>query len=123
MNRRALLKLMSVLALAGLPPRPAKAEGLRVVVAGAGIVGASIAWHLTRTGARVTVIDKEEVISYGACGMPYNIEDPDRSIDDLVVLQPEDAREKRGIDLRLRHEAKAIDLERRVLTVRTSSTK
>jgi glycine/D-amino acid oxidase-like deaminating enzyme len=49
---------MSVLALAGLPPRPAKAEGLRVVVAGAGIVGASIAWHLTRAGARVTVIDK-----------------------------------------------------------------
>lgn len=58
MNRRTLLKLMSVLALAGLPPRPAKAEGLRVVVAGAGIVGASIAWHLARAGARVTIIDK-----------------------------------------------------------------
>ena len=58
MNRRTLLKLMSVLALAGLPPRPAKAEDLRVVVAGAGIVGASIAWHLARAGARVTIIDK-----------------------------------------------------------------
>ncbi|MCV3239854.1 NAD(P)/FAD-dependent oxidoreductase [Mesorhizobium sp. ZC-5] len=31
---------------------------LRVVVVGAGIMGASIAWHLARTGARVTVLEK-----------------------------------------------------------------
>jgi len=28
-----------------------------VVIVGAGIIGASIAWHLVRAGARVTVID------------------------------------------------------------------
>lgn len=58
MDRRALLKLMGAAALAGLPLGPANASGLRVVVAGAGIIGASIAWHLTRAGADVTVIDK-----------------------------------------------------------------
>ena len=31
---------------------------LRVVVVGAGIMGASIAWHLARTDARVTVLEK-----------------------------------------------------------------
>ncbi|TJU91041.1 MAG: FAD-binding oxidoreductase, partial [Mesorhizobium sp.] len=28
----------------------------QVIVIGAGIIGASMAWHLTRAGARVTVI-------------------------------------------------------------------
>ncbi|MGI9405961.1 MAG: NAD(P)/FAD-dependent oxidoreductase [Hyphomicrobiaceae bacterium] len=31
-----------------------------VIVVGAGIIGASIAWHLVRDGARVTVIDQHE---------------------------------------------------------------
>ena len=30
----------------------------QVVVIGAGIIGASIAWHLTKAGARVTVISE-----------------------------------------------------------------
>jgi len=49
--------------------------------------------------------------------MPYNIEDPEREIEDLVVLTAEQARKKRGIDLRLRHEAKELDLDRGTLTV------
>jgi glycine/D-amino acid oxidase-like deaminating enzyme len=32
----------------------------RVIVVGAGIIGASIAWHLAQAGARVTVLDAEE---------------------------------------------------------------
>jgi glycine/D-amino acid oxidase-like deaminating enzyme len=32
----------------------------RVLIIGAGIIGASIAWHLARAGARVTVIDASE---------------------------------------------------------------
>ncbi len=32
----------------------------RVIVVGAGIIGASIAWHLTKAGAQVTVIEAEQ---------------------------------------------------------------
>ena len=39
-----------------------------MVVAGAGIVGASIAWHLARAGARVTVIDKVGPASHASRG-------------------------------------------------------
>lgn len=35
-------------------------SGQRVIVVGAGIIGASIAWHLARDGARVTLIDAGE---------------------------------------------------------------
>jgi len=63
------------------------------------------------------VFERGDWVSYGACGMPYNIQDPARPIDDLVVITPEEFREKRGIDVRTRHEVKAIDLKKRSVTV------
>lgn len=91
----------------------------RVIVVGGVAAGMSAASQIRRRSpeTKVVVFERGNHISYGACGMPYNIEDPDRSIDDLVVLQPGDARKKRGIDLRLRHDVKAVDLERRTVTV------
>ena len=35
-------------------------SGKRVIVVGAGIIGASIAWHLAKAGAEVTVIEASE---------------------------------------------------------------
>jgi glycine/D-amino acid oxidase-like deaminating enzyme len=59
MNRRLLLKLIAAATVAGCGPRGAANKNLRVVVAGAGIIGASIAYHLAKSGASVTVIDKQ----------------------------------------------------------------
>ncbi len=56
MNRRLFLQM---LATAAVPSKSRAASGLRVLVAGAGIIGASIAWHLARHGATVTVIDRQ----------------------------------------------------------------
>jgi glycine/D-amino acid oxidase-like deaminating enzyme len=56
LDRRRFLQLAAAAAFA---PKVRAAEGLRVVVAGAGIIGASIAWHLARAGASVTVIDRQ----------------------------------------------------------------
>jgi NADPH-dependent 2,4-dienoyl-CoA reductase/sulfur reductase-like enzyme len=91
----------------------------RVVVVGGVAAGMSAASQIRRRSpsTKVVVLERGDAISYGACGMPYNIEDPQRSIDDVVVLTAEDARTKRGIDVRLRHEATAIDLDRKTVTV------
>jgi len=91
----------------------------RVLVVGGVAAGMSAASQIRRRNpkTRVTVFERGNYISYGACGMPYNIEDPEREIEDLVVLTAEHARNKRGIDLRLRHEAKELDLDRGTLTV------
>jgi NADPH-dependent 2,4-dienoyl-CoA reductase/sulfur reductase-like enzyme len=90
-----------------------------VLVVGGVAAGMSAASQIRRRQpkTRVTVFERGDYISYGACGIPYNIEDPEREIEDLVVLTAEDARKKRGIDLRLRHEAKELDLDRRTMTV------
>ncbi|WP_439105804.1 NAD(P)/FAD-dependent oxidoreductase [Congregibacter sp.] len=57
MDRRQFLALATALSAAVVSPGRA-ATGIRVVVAGAGIVGASIAYELAKAGAAVTVIDR-----------------------------------------------------------------
>ncbi|MEJ2172143.1 MAG: FAD-dependent oxidoreductase [Woeseiaceae bacterium] len=68
MNRRTLLKLLAAASLAGCSGRESAAKGLRVVVAGAGIIGASIAYHLAKSGASVTVIDKQGPATHASRG-------------------------------------------------------
>lgn len=58
---------------------------------------------------KVTVLEETMDVSYSACGMPYNIADPDRDIDDLVVRQAQVFREKQGLDLKTGCRAEAID--------------
>lgn len=91
-----------------------------VVIAGAVAAGMSAASVLKRSlpDQDVIVYGREEHISYGACGMPYFIGGEIESYRKLAVLTPEKAREKRGIDLHVRHEVTGIDRERKVVTVR-----
>jgi len=66
MHRRRFLELL--LALAATPClRAEDAAEKRIVVAGSGILGASIAYHLARRGARVTLLEKLRPAS-GATG-------------------------------------------------------
>ena len=57
----------------------------------------------------VTVLEKTMDVSYSACGMPYNIADPEREIEDLVVRQAHVFREKQDINLLTGHCAESID--------------
>ena len=68
MDRRTLLKLMAAVSVTGCALRSKEADRLRVVVAGAGIVGASIAYNLARAGAAVTVIDRQAPASHASRG-------------------------------------------------------
>jgi NADPH-dependent 2,4-dienoyl-CoA reductase/sulfur reductase-like enzyme len=57
----------------------------------------------------VTVLEKTRDVSYSACGMPYNIAEAEREIEDLVVRQAHVFREKQGINLLTGHCAESID--------------
>lgn len=59
MNRRFLLQLLAAASITGCDLRGTASKNLRVVVAGAGIIGASIAYQLAKAGASVTVIDRQ----------------------------------------------------------------
>jgi NADPH-dependent 2,4-dienoyl-CoA reductase/sulfur reductase-like enzyme len=75
-----------------------------------------------RPGEHVVVVERGPHVSYGACGMPYLLGDATRSMDELVVISPERFRTERGIDVRVRHEAVAIDVAGRRAAVRSLAT-
>ncbi|MBN2492985.1 MAG: FAD-dependent oxidoreductase [Deltaproteobacteria bacterium] len=94
--------------------------GERLVVIGGVAAGMSAASQAKRRkpDLEVVVLERGEWVSYGACGMPYNIQDPERRIDDLVVISAERFRTERGIDVRTGHEAIELDLGKRTARVR-----
>jgi len=65
LDRRRFLQLGIAAAFA---TRARATTRLRVVVAGAGIIGASAAWHLAKAGADVTVIDRDGPATHASRG-------------------------------------------------------
>ncbi len=92
----------------------------RIVVIGGVAAGMSAASQAKRRDSKAEVIalERGDYVSYGACGMPYNIADDGRDMHDLVVITPEQFRHTRGIDVRVRHEVMAIDARAQTLHVR-----
>jgi NADPH-dependent 2,4-dienoyl-CoA reductase/sulfur reductase-like enzyme len=88
---------------------------MRFVIIGGDAAGMSAASRAKRRNPEleVVVLEKTNDVSYSACGMPYNIADPQRSIEELVVRQADVFREKNHIDLRTGHLAKRIDRQKK----------
>jgi NADPH-dependent 2,4-dienoyl-CoA reductase/sulfur reductase-like enzyme len=84
---------------------------MRFVVIGGDAAGMSAASKAKRNDRdmEVVVLEASTDVSYSACGMPYNVADAERQMDDLVVRKAEVFRAKQGIDLRLESTATAID--------------
>ena len=84
---------------------------MKIVIIGGDAAGMSAASRAKRIDPQLDVVVLEQTgdVSYSACGMPYNIADPSRDIEELVVRRAEVFREKQGIDLRTGHRAESID--------------
>jgi len=91
---------------------------MKLVVIGGDAAGMSAASRAKRNirDLNVTVLEQTSDVSYSACGMPYNIANPDREIDDLVVRHAQVFREKQGIDLRTGHRVCTIDRTHKKVT-------
>src|SRR4051812_47202998 len=65
----------------------------------------------------IVALEKGNWTSYSACGIPYLVAGDVASLDDLVARTPEEHR-NRFIDVRMQHEATALDLDAREVEVR-----
>jgi len=91
---------------------------MKFVIIGGDAAGMSAASRAKRNrpDLEVTVLEQTQDVSYSACGMPYNIAEAHREMDDLVVRHAHVFREKQGIDLRTGHRVESIDRSSKTVT-------
>jgi NADPH-dependent 2,4-dienoyl-CoA reductase/sulfur reductase-like enzyme len=92
----------------------------RLVVVGGDAAGMSAATQVRRRRPDLDVValEKGSWTSYSACGIPYLVAGDVDSPEQLVARSPEQFRAEHRIDVRLRQEAVALDLDARTVEVR-----
>jgi NADPH-dependent 2,4-dienoyl-CoA reductase/sulfur reductase-like enzyme len=92
---------------------------MRLVVIGgvaAGLSAAARARRLDRS-LEITVLERGDLVSYGACGLPYFVSGQVRSLNQLVTYSPEYFARERNIQVRTTAEVVSIAHARRQLTL------
>ncbi len=84
---------------------------MKFVIIGGDAAGMSAASRAKRKDPdmEVIVLEKTHDVSYSACGMPYNIADPTRDMDELIVRKADVFIEKNHINLLTGHRVDKID--------------
>ena len=92
----------------------------KIIIIGGDAAGMSAASKVRRElkDAQLIVFEKGQHISYAACGMPYWFHGVVKEEADLLALTLDDARTKRGIDVRVGHEVTAINRAAKSVTVK-----
>jgi NADPH-dependent 2,4-dienoyl-CoA reductase/sulfur reductase-like enzyme len=83
-----------------------------------GMAAASQARRRRPKDLEIVALEKGRWTSYSACGIPYLVGGDVDSLEDLVARTPQEFRDGFNIDVRMRSEAMAIDLDRREVEIR-----
>lgn len=90
-----------------------------IVIIGGIAAGMSAAYKAIRShkNINITVFEKEDYISFGACGLPYYLGEQFDDSNKMFSRTPEHAINA-GIDLRLKHEVLSIDYQNKKVKVK-----
>ena len=102
----------------------------KVLIIGGVAAGMKTASRLRRRDkdAEITVIERGELVSYGACGFPYYISDEVKNFNEFthtpqgIARDVEYFKNVKGIDVLIRHEAQKINCEAKTVTVLDKTT-
>lgn len=94
------------------------------IIVGGVAGGMSAATRLRRLDedAHITVIERSGHVSFANCGLPYHVGGVIEERSSLLLQTPRSLGRRFGLDVRVRHEALAIDRDRQLLTVRDLET-
>ena len=93
-------------------------ERLLVIGGDAGGMAAASQARRLRGDLEIIALEKGSWTSYSACGIPYLIGGQIDELEQLVARTPQEFRDRFRIDVRMRHQATGIDLDRREVEVR-----
>ncbi len=96
---------------------------MKFVIIGGDAAGMSAASRAKRKNSDIEIIVLEQGydVSYSACGMPYNIADPERDMEKLVVRKADVFIEKNRINLLTGHRVTAIDRAAKTVSGKTTA--
>ncbi|MFC0471695.1 FAD-dependent oxidoreductase [Halalkalibacter kiskunsagensis] len=91
---------------------------MKYVIIGGDAAGMSAAMQIVRgdESAEVKTLERGEVYSYAQCGLPYVAGGVIDSFDSLIARSVDTFRDKYGIDARINHEVKAVDVEKKLVS-------
>jgi len=94
------------------------AQRLVIVGGDAGGMAAVSQVRANNDAIEIVALEKGHWTSYSACGIPYVLSGEVDDIESLVARRPQEFRDRHGVDVRMRHEAAAINLDERTVEVR-----
>lgn len=96
----------------------------KILIIGAVAAGTKTAAKLKRENPNldVTVITRDEYISYAGCGLPYYVGGVIEEKRELVVKTPEDFKLITGVDVLIKHEAIDVDKHNKIVEVKVLTT-
>lgn len=96
---------------------------MKIVIIGGVAAGMSAAAKAKRVNpdAEITVIEREDYISFGACGLPYYLGEEFTDEKEMFARTP-DQIERLGIKLMLQHQVESVDVLNKSLNVKNLTT-
>ncbi|OCG14011.1 CoA-disulfide reductase [Gilliamella sp. App6-5] len=96
---------------------------MKIIIIGAQAAGASAAAKAKRMNpeATIRIYEKSNIVSFGACGLPYFIGNHFTDANEMISRTPEQF-QKDGIEIKTLHEVMAIDVNQKKLTIKDHNT-
>lgn len=95
---------------------------MKYLILGGNAAGMSFAAKMKRNQpeTQIVVIEKNDYVSFGACGLPYYVGNRFNSAEKMIIRTPEKFISQ-GIDLRLEEEAVEIDYDLKIVKVKKNN--
>jgi NADPH-dependent 2,4-dienoyl-CoA reductase/sulfur reductase-like enzyme len=96
---------------------------VKIIIIGAQAAGASAAAKAKRTNpeATIRIYEKSDIVSFGACGLPYFIGNHFTDANEMISRTPAQF-QKDGIEIKTQHEVIALDVNQKKLTIKDLNT-
>ena len=96
----------------------------KIVIVGGVAGGMSAAARARRLSedSEIIVLERSGHVSYANCGLPYFLGGDIKSQDKLIVVTPEELKNKLNLEIRISNEVVSIDAQAKVISVRETTT-